>query len=200
MAQPSFNLETTLCTGKTCIAAAVVQSTPVRSKFPDGIAWLTLSQKPKLRGLQRRLHFQILKDQFPKGKQGSAQEQHQYLMDALATKTVLIVLDGNTFLHDSIVNVIVNVIVLSPHYPIDCWDSMHHKLLDVIDKQTSSMLLLSTRISGLLAGSACTQVQLSLMTMPEAIELLAHGSGLDSAEASSHLVEVAGLCGREYCV
>jgi hypothetical protein len=66
----------------------------VRQQFPDGIAWLSLSQKPKLRALQRRLHFQLLREHLPKKKQGSAQDQHQYLTGELKTKVVLIVLDG----------------------------------------------------------------------------------------------------------
>jgi hypothetical protein len=59
-------------------------------------------------------------------------------------------------------------------------------------------VLLSTRISGLLSSSVCTEVALSLMTTQEAIELLAHGPGLDSEVISPTVVEVAKLCGRKY--
>ena len=47
---------------------------------------------------------------------------------------------------------------------LDCWDQEHHKLLNVIDKETVSMMLVSTRIAGLISSDACTQVKLSLMS------------------------------------
>ena len=47
---------------------------------------------------------------------------------------------------------------------LDCWDQEHHKLLNVIDKETASMMLVSTRIAGLISSDACTQVKLSLMS------------------------------------
>jgi hypothetical protein len=67
-------------------------------------------------------------------------------------------------------------------------------MLDIIDVDTHSRVLCSSRISGLITQS--TLVKLSLMTMEEAVELLSHASGLDDVEVSSAVVEVAKLCGR----
>ena len=76
----------------------------------------------------------------------------------------------------------------------DCWDVDHCKYLDVVDARTGSKILVSSRISGLLAGS--TEVKLALMTVSESVEMLSHAAGLDSAELSASLVEVAKICGR----
>lgn len=98
--------------------------------------------------------------------------------------------------------------------PLDCWDREHHHCFDIIDKQTNSMLLVSTRISGLISSDACTEVKLSLMsvqvsmhvmmnhlietkTLQESVEMLAAASGLDSTAVAPAMVEVAKLCGRE---
>ena len=76
------------------------------------------------------------------------------------------------------------------------------------------MLLVSTRIAGLISSDACTEVKLSLMsvqvsmhvmmnhlieteTLQESVEMLAAASGLDSTAVAPAMVEVAKLCGRE---
>jgi hypothetical protein len=76
----------------------------------------------------------------------------------------------------------------------DCWDKAHAKCFDVVDTATSSKLLVSTRISGLIKSS--TEIQLELMSIGESIDLLSHGAGLDYEELSAAMLEVVGLCGR----
>ena len=76
----------------------------------------------------------------------------------------------------------------------DCWDREHCKYLDVVDPTAGSKILVSSRISGLLQGS--TEVKLALMTISQSVEMLSHAAGLDSAELSTSLVEVAKICGR----
>jgi hypothetical protein len=78
----------------------------------------------------------------------------------------------------------------------DCWDRAYFKALDVIDRQSGSMLLLSTRIGGLIGASASAEVKLTLMSVSESVQMLAHGAGLDSNVLSPSLLEVAKLCGR----
>jgi hypothetical protein len=80
--------------GKTCITAAVINQVVVRAKFPDGIAWVGLNQKPLLQNLQKRLYYQIMTENMPKDQQGSIEDQHQVLQNAFRNKKVLIVLDG----------------------------------------------------------------------------------------------------------
>ena len=76
----------------------------------------------------------------------------------------------------------------------DCWDREHCKYLDIVDPTTGSKVLVSSRISGLLQGS--TEVKLALMTVSQSVEMLSHAAGLDSAELSASLVDVAKICGR----
>jgi hypothetical protein len=76
----------------------------------------------------------------------------------------------------------------------DCWDAEHCRYLDVVDSTTSSKVLVSSRISGLLSGS--TEIKLALMSISESVEMLSHAAGLDSVELSASLVEVAKICGR----
>ena len=69
-------------------------------------------------------------------------------------------------------------------------------MFDIIDKATNSRCLVSTRIRGLVSSNACTEVKLGLMSTQEAIELLAHGSGLDSVAVCPSMIEVSKLCGN----
>jgi hypothetical protein len=127
------------------------------------------NQSPNLLALQQRCYFQLIGGHIPKKSQHSVEEQHSCLSKSLLSKKVLIVID-------------------------DVWDKQHAKCFNVIDSSTSSKLLVSTRISGLLKSSI--EIQLALMTNVEAIDLLAHGAGLDSGELPAAMLEVVGLCGR----
>ena len=69
-------------------------------------------------------------------------------------------------------------------------------MFDVTDKETDSRCLISTRIHGLVSSTACTEVKLGLMSTQEAIDLLSHGSGLDSVAISPSMIEVSKLCGN----
>ena len=52
----------------------------------------------------------------------------------------------------------------------DCWSAEHFNCLDVVDTaSTSSKVLVSSRISGLLPGS--TEVRLSLFSVSESVEV-----------------------------
>ena len=77
-------------------------------------------------------------------------------------KTILICIDGKS------TNTIQHLTTL----PLDCWDREHHHCFDVIDKQTNSMLLVSTRISGLISNNACTEVKLSLMSVQVSMHVI----------------------------
>ena len=72
----------------------------------------------------------------------------------------------------------------------------HFRYLNIVDTSTSSKILVSTRISGLIKNSV--EVPLSLLSIEESIEMLAFGAGLDSETYPTSLVEVAKLCGELY--
>ena len=55
----------------------MVHKAEVRERFVDGIAWIGLSQTPRLKSLQRRLYFQLTKEQMPSDKGGSEEEIHE---------------------------------------------------------------------------------------------------------------------------
>jgi hypothetical protein len=138
-------------------------------------------------GLQRRLYLQLLKDSMPKKSEGSLPGQHAALTDALSGKTMLLAIDGR----DDLFN---KLNFDWRHFLADCWDVEHCKYIDVVDPSAGSKILVSSRISGLLSGS--TEIKLSLLSISESVEMLSHAAGLDSAELSASLVEVAKCCGR----
>ena len=55
----------------------MVHKAEVRERFIDGIAWIGLSQTPRLKSLQRRLYFQLTKEQMPGDAGGSEEENHE---------------------------------------------------------------------------------------------------------------------------
>ena len=68
--------------------------------------------------------------------------------------------------------------------------------LNFLDENTLSRLLISTRIRGLVSGA--TEVQLSLLSPRESVEMLIYMSGVlaDNAEASAELIKISDLCCR----
>ena len=107
-------------------------------------------------------------EHLPKEKEGTAEEQQQYLQSVFIGKNVLICVDGKyirtTYRSDPF--------VLSCHSSKDCWDQAHYRCFDVIDKQTAAMILVSTRISGLISSNACVEVKLSLMSVQVSMALI----------------------------
>ena len=74
------------------------------------------------------------------------------------------------------------------------WDSQHFKSFDCIDMATSSKLLVTTRIKGVMEKAA--EVELELLGLQEAVEMLAAVAQLDAADVSPVCLEIAQLCGR----
>ena len=138
-----------------------VDTTICARQFSLSLFNIPQSQKPKVKRLQRRLHYQLKHEHMPKEKEGTAEEQQQYLQSVFIGKNVLICIDGKyiqtTYRSDPF--------VLSYDSSKDCWDQAHYRCFDVIDKQTASMILVSTRISGLISSNACVEVKLSLMSV-----------------------------------
>ena len=75
------------------------------------------------------------------------------------------------------------------------WDVSVEKQLNFLDESTPSRLLLSTRIRGLVPGAA--EVQLTLLSPQESVEMLMLMSGLSyAADSSAELLQISFLCGR----
>jgi hypothetical protein len=74
------------------------------------------------------------------------------------------------------------------------WDSQHLKSFDCIDLKTSSKLLVTTRIKGVMQKAA--EVELELLGLQEAVEMLAAVAQLDAADVSPVCLEISQLCGR----
>ena len=74
------------------------------------------------------------------------------------------------------------------------WDSQHLKSFDCIDMSTSSKLLVTTRIKGVMENAA--EVKLELLGLQEAVEMLAAVAQFDAADISLVCLEIAQLCGR----
>ena len=68
------------------------------------------------------------------------------------------------------------------------------KSFDCIDLKTSSKLLVTTRIKGVMQKAA--EVELELLGLQEAVEMLAAVAQLDAADVSPVCLEIAQLCGR----
>ena len=78
--------------GKSCVTAAVVLTAEIRKRF-SAVAFIGLSQRPKIERLQRRLHFQLSGQQMPKDKEGSSEEQLQYLQSMFEKKQIIVIID-----------------------------------------------------------------------------------------------------------
>jgi hypothetical protein len=78
----------------------------------------------------------------------------------------------------------------------DIWASEHVAPFSCIDSATSSRLLLTTRIKGLMSKSS--EVVLELLGLQASVELLANIAELDTDQVPPVLLEIAQLCGREY--
>ena len=74
------------------------------------------------------------------------------------------------------------------------WDSQHLKSFDCIDLATPSKLLATTRIKGVMEKAA--EVELELLGLQEAVEMLAAVAQLDAVDVSPVCLEIAQLCGR----
>ena len=77
------------------------------------------------------------------------------------------------------------------------WDSSVEQKLNCIDRKTNSKLLITSRIRGLHADAK--EVQLSLLTAPEAVAMLTSVAGLDCGSevgVSTEVMKLVALSGR----
>eukprot|EP00937_MAST-01D_sp_MAST-1D-sp2_P003028 g3028.t1 len=143
--------------GKTTLAVMLVRDKMVQRAF-DKIAWVSVGQTPELMEIQRSLFHQLTGNIMSEKTGATGASQLQELQNACQGKNYLVVLD-------------------------DVWKAEHEKLLNCVDSDTTSKLLVTTRICGLL--KQCEEVNLNLLSEDEAIELLlSTGEADDSVDGA----------------
>eukprot|EP00937_MAST-01D_sp_MAST-1D-sp2_P007255 g7255.t1 len=157
--------------GKTTMAVAIVHDATVRRSF-ERIAWVSVGEAPAIMEMQRALFAQLMGKPMMAKDDATADSQLEELQAACKGKRWLVVLD-------------------------DVWDRVHEKLLNCVDAESASKLLVTTRIRGLLAG--CDEVSLNLMTHSESVDLLLRTGAVEDltdAEANTAAAHIADLCGH----
>jgi hypothetical protein len=119
----------------------------------------------------------------------SIEKQTGALMKAATGKVLLVVLDGKLISFMRMIVIHNQALTFT-----DMWDSQHLKSFECIDLKTSSKLLVTTRIKGVMEKAA--EVELELLGLQEAVEMLAAVAQLDAADVSPVCLEIAQLCGR----
>lgn len=160
--------------GKTTVAVVLVNDKEVRAAF-DKILWVSVGQEPNVRELQASLLKQATSNEERLSADVDDVDVVDLIKKATTGLTVLQVLD-------------------------DVWESKYEKPLNVIDPDTPSKLLVTTRIRGLVKGAA--EVDVGSLSESEALDLLAATAGIDSESweeeegARGLALEVVNMCGR----
>ena len=133
--------------GKTVVASALARErgpTAIATKF-ESICYVPVGQNPLLRDLQRLCHVQLTGMDLP-----SALETHDEVFSALCTasagKDVLVIVD-------------------------DAWDKSQVAALNIVDPNTESRILVTSRVKGML-GADSAEFELGLLTRYDAVALL----------------------------
>ena len=165
--------------GKTVTAAALVFDPAVNSRF-DLIVFLPFGQNPIIRDLQNIMLFQLVGKTLDAGI--SNEEILETLVDAASGKNVLAVLD-------------------------DVWSKeAYHSFGRVLDQGTTSRLVVTTRVKGLVPGAA--EFELGLLSPEDSVSLLLECAGetatkpyspilFKTVELCSHLplvIAIAAVC------
>ena len=158
--------------GKTTIAAALVHDDEVRAQF-DKIVWVSVGQEPDIRELQESIHVQLLEEEMPENIRSP--ELVATTLRNAAKEKVLLVCD-------------------------DIWDPKHEKLLNCVDIDNGSRLLVTTRIRGLLKNSS--EVSVGVLSTDDALELLLSSADmgeeamLKGGKEHRIALEIVELCGH----
>ena len=127
----------------------VVNDREVRAAF-DKMLWVSVGQEPEVRELLASLLGQIQKGQTLKPEL-SDKEALGEVKESCKGLKVLLVLD-------------------------DVWDAKYEKALNVIDADTPSKLMVTTRIRGLIKGGR--EVAIGTLSKADALRLLAGHGGM----------------------
>jgi len=156
--------------GKTTMAILTVHDMGVRRLF-DRIGWISVGQTPAVMTLQQALYRQLTDETMEITTDATIDSQCDALQKACKGKHLLVVLD-------------------------DVWDAAHEKALNCIDEKTTSRLLVTSRIRGLVQGSS--EVSLDLMSSEEAVDLVLRTGGVEHpTQDDANAAEVISLfCDR----
>jgi len=135
-------------TGKSTLAAALVQECEVRRRFPDGVIWLQIGQTPNPPSLQAAIGATVFGDD--RDRYQNDQEGRLALAYLLRDKTVLIVLD-------------------------DVWD--HHIVDHFPIEGTDCRLLITTRNGGIASKLNGADIRIDMLTPHEGAALIAKRAG-----------------------
>jgi hypothetical protein len=153
--------------GKTVVVSSAIRSETVRSRF-DRICFVGIGQEPNLRDLQRSLHMQLSDEPLD----ASTDDSHvlRALQNASRGKTVLLVID-------------------------DPWEISQVRLLNCIDTDTNSRMIITTRIQGLVPEAP--EVPLGLMSPDLAVRIIYDVAGIPQTPPYSDLAyQAAAACGH----
>ncbi len=133
--------------GKTMLAASLVQKEEVRARFPQGVAFITLGQRPSIESVQRTVLVQLTGQDLPDGL--DAELRLARMIEACRGARCLLVID-------------------------DCWTAEGERLLNCVHGESGGRVLLTTRIPGLLQGRRrSAEVMLGELDEPDALRLVA---------------------------
>ncbi|WP_448546111.1 NB-ARC domain-containing protein, partial [Roseiflexus sp.] len=152
--------------GKSVLAAALAHDLAVQAAFPDGIIWLPIGREPNLPARQEELYL------FLTGQRENFRDAIQgrgFLSVALAGKTCLVILD-------------------------DVWDSRHAEAFPALTDVTTRYLI-TTRNAEVLQTLNAPAFSLDVLSLDQALSLLADWAGQPVASLPSTAHEVARECG-----
>ena len=141
------------------ISSWLVRQPSVRKAF-EKIAWVAIGQTPNVDECQETLFTQLTK--LPWDNDASDDKKKLLLQNAFTGKKILLVID-------------------------DAWEAEHEAMLNFLDSETDSKVLISSRVRAFLAGSESEQkteiVDISLPSKEDAVQMLLSTGGVPADRA-----------------
>lgn len=153
--------------GKSVLAVALARNREVRQSYPDGIVWISFGQNLTRDDLLSRLR-ELVRHLSGEAVFQSIPEGQSVLREQMQDKAVLLVLD-------------------------DVWRASDAKAFDHLGPRCR--MLVTTRDAGILHTLHGQLVPVSLLTMAEAMQLLADAVGLEVSALPAEAREVGKECG-----
>ncbi len=153
--------------GKSVLAAALARDPQVQAAFPDGIVWLPIGREPNLPARQEDLYLLLTgeRENFKDAAQGRL-----FLADALDGKACLVILD-------------------------DLWEARHAEAFPRLSPDSPARYLLTTRIGEVLQTLGAQAFSLDVLTLEQALCLLADWAGQPVENLPPEAGDVAKECG-----
>ena len=156
--------------GKTVIASAVARDTEVRSHF-EIICYVAMGQAPVIHDLQASIYFQLTRRHVDASVAADDDALWEALREAAAGKCVMLIVD-------------------------DAWDKSHVKAFSVLDDESGSCLVITTRLQGLVAGAS--EFELGFLEADDAAALMLEVAGEHDIKPPypKLVLDAVELCGR----